>query len=67
VFSTTLTNISAVTTGEVDLTLPAFASAFGAPVKIQVALSNTSTGGGSLFLIGDFTLQTSRTLGVSTL
>ena len=66
VFSTTITGVAAVYAGTVDLTTSDIkdAGAFGAPIKIQVALDNTATGGaGSTFTIGDFTLQTSRDIG----
>jgi hypothetical protein len=64
VFSTTLTGISSVTAGEVDLTDPIYFGILGAPVQIHVALNNTAAGGGgSGFTIGDYTLQTARTLG----
>ena len=65
VYSTTLTNISALTTGEVDLTTPSLSGAFGAPVKIQIALGTTASGPGSSFTISDFTIQTARSLGVA--
>jgi hypothetical protein len=64
VFSTGTPGIAGVTSAEVDLTNPIYNGILGAPVQIRIALNNTAAGGGgSGFTVGDYTLQTARSLG----
>ena len=65
VFSTVTTGISAMAVGNFDVTaITDISFDYNLPVQIHVALDNTAGGGGgSIFAIGDYSLQTARSLG----